>query len=509
MPETRYNLLTEPLIGVERAGERAGATLPEVLAGLGSRTIDEFTAIQPHQQHGWHAFLVQLAAIAVHRAGDGVVERDAASWAELLRGLTGSDDAWCLVVEDLSRPAFMQPPVPEGKLDALKSTTACPDVLDILATAKNHDVKRQRIGRPRPEHWVYALVSLQTLQGYSGRDNYGISRMNGGLSNRPCLSFAPDGQWATRFVRDTRVWLDSRDGLVERHGYAADEGNAILWIESWDGSTEIHLQSCDPFFIEVCRRVRLVDQGRVVACMGPSKAARVTGAVLGDTGDVWTPVDKEGKALTASRVTLSYRKLHELLLGDGFVSGAAQCLRDDDGPSPVFIGRVYVRGQGKSEGLHERELPIPPKVRGFFGSAAGRSTLGAMARGRVETVTTVANRILKVALCALSQGGADKLRLDDRRMDRWVQALDAEVDAAFFEHLFASVDQDPASGNTAWARCVLDLAREVLREAERSVPIPSMRRHKAVAAAWSYFEGGARKHFPDLYVLDGGANGRQ
>jgi CRISPR system Cascade subunit CasA len=30
-----------------------------------------------------------------------------------------------------------------------------------------------------PEHWIYALVTGQTMAGYDGATKYGIARMNG------------------------------------------------------------------------------------------------------------------------------------------------------------------------------------------------------------------------------------------------------------------------------------------------------------------------------------------
>ena len=150
MPEVRHNLLIEPIFGVEWPdGRREGLSLPDVLARLGDGAPIEFTALQAHQMHAWHAFLVQLAAIAVHEAGDGSVRRDAENFRGLLRALTGGrEEPWCLLVEELSQPAFMQPPVPEGSIEKWKNATASPDEIDLLVTAKNHDVKMRRARRP-------------------------------------------------------------------------------------------------------------------------------------------------------------------------------------------------------------------------------------------------------------------------------------------------------------------------------------------------------------------------
>jgi CRISPR system Cascade subunit CasA len=161
----RWNLLDEPLIGVETSdGARRGASLPEVLALLGRDEVRAFTAMQAHQQHGWHAFVVQLACIALHHGGESEPRQGAQRWRELLLALTRRSEPWCLVVEDLSQAAFMQPPVPEGTLEGFKDAHRYPDEIDVLVTSKNHDVKATRIAVPRPEHWIYALATLQTME---------------------------------------------------------------------------------------------------------------------------------------------------------------------------------------------------------------------------------------------------------------------------------------------------------------------------------------------------------
>ena len=64
------NVLTDPVIRCDASdGSRVGASLPDVYAELMSDAIDAFPALRPHQRHAWHAFLVQLGAMALHRAG--------------------------------------------------------------------------------------------------------------------------------------------------------------------------------------------------------------------------------------------------------------------------------------------------------------------------------------------------------------------------------------------------------------------------------------------------------
>lgn len=516
-PEYAYQLLDEPLIGFQRRdGTRAHASLPGILAGLGSGEVEEFTAIRPHQFHAWHAFLVQLATLVARSEGPSVApdsetsRRSAEAWRAALVRLTGGrPEPWALVVEALDSPAFMQPPVPEGSLAQFKNVHVTPDSLDVLLTAKNHDLKRQRMRFPSAEHWVYALVALQTTEGYGGKNNYGIARMNGGSSSRPGFAVAPSDSWSSRFGRDTVVWLESYPELIKAHGYAPD-GFGLLWLEPWDGESSIPLRSCQPAFIEVCRRVRLTQiTSGIAASTAGSKVARLdTHNVAGVTGDIWTPVSKsEAKSLTPTRMTLRYRKLSDHLLSEDFEPGDSAVLRTEDGESPVFIGRTFARGNCKSDGMYERVVPIPAKARRFFGRHADRASLGAAANQRIEQAKQVERRLLKPALVALAQGGAEKLRLDDDRVGVWLRDFDSRLDARFFGMLFDSVDQPPADAMTSWTSFLVNAARSVLTEAERSIPIPSIRRPRAVATAWRLLEGGARKHFPDLFAETSRSNG--
>ena len=84
-----YNTLTERLIRVVQSGGfRVEASLPDVYASLMADRVEAFTALRPHQRHAWHAFLVQLGAMAMHRAGLSEPPEEAEKWLRLIRGLT-------------------------------------------------------------------------------------------------------------------------------------------------------------------------------------------------------------------------------------------------------------------------------------------------------------------------------------------------------------------------------------------------------------------------------------
>ena len=67
-PGLRWNLLDEALIRWRcvAQGDLHHSSLPALLAALAADTVRDFPALRPHQRHPWHAFLSQLAAIALH-----------------------------------------------------------------------------------------------------------------------------------------------------------------------------------------------------------------------------------------------------------------------------------------------------------------------------------------------------------------------------------------------------------------------------------------------------------
>ena len=126
-------------------GEHKSISLPAVYELLWRDEISSFDGLRPHQWQSWHCFLVQCGALALLRRDSDLIPESEEGWREVLRGLTSdfpNDEPWCLYVEDAEKPAFMQVPVPDGCMPAYKSVVSTPDDLDMLVTAKNHDVKQ-------------------------------------------------------------------------------------------------------------------------------------------------------------------------------------------------------------------------------------------------------------------------------------------------------------------------------------------------------------------------------
>ena len=490
------DLLTEPLFSLRIDGSAVGASLPGVLASLSRGADVEYLRVRPYQEQGWHCFLVQLAAFAMDRSGVDAPWVEEARWREQLLELSGGPEAWQLVVDDLRKPAFMQAPIPEGRLGVLKDgPIQRPDdsSLDLLFTTRGHDLKGNRFAEPSAEHWVHTLISLQTLAAFGGRSNYGVIRMNGGYGSRPMVGLALP--WAQRFAHDTAAWRTAYEGPGAAR-FDRAEGIGLLWTVPWSGkkSATLATSALHPAFIEVCRRVRLAEaEGNVVAFRVGTEAPRVDGKLLnGVTGDAWTPVNSEGKSLTV-KGGFAYSSLHTLLFGGEWQMPASVTTTASDRPSTLEF-RALEGGQGETAGFHLRRVDVPKKAMAGFGMVEEDQRFALRSAFQIELVKAVARSALRPAIAALLQGGADELDLRDDRIRPVLQGFERRVDAGYFEQLFRSPTADPED-HQAWFGAFLEqVAKGAFESATKSLPIPDARRERALAAAESLFRGGLRKH---------------
>ncbi len=519
------NVLSEPLIAVERPdAERVSLSLPQIYSELMADAVAAFPRLRPHQRHAWHAFLVQLGAMALERARMCELPAGAPEWADLLSALTSSHPdcaPWNLVVDDITRPAFMQPPARsmDVQQDYMESVDT-PDQLDMLVTSKNHDLKSAVAAHSSPDDWIFALCTLQTMEGFAGAGNYGISRMNGGLGNRPAFGLAPHGAGPGAHARrDIEALLEFLPEIVSDHPMTAS-GHGLLWTLPWDGtpSETLLIDGLHPLYVEVCRRVRLRSgaDGRLFGIRATSRAARIEGKALkGRTGDPWTPtnVKKEGLPLTLGAGGFGYRRVSEYLTGSDEWKHPP-LLRPTESErlsseTMQIVARAMVRGQGKTEGYHEREIPIRHRLRSAMLRIDASIEPGEIARLRIEQIGTV-QRILSHAIQVFAAGGdRDGISPEHRSLARpWLSRLDGILDAGFFEDLQEELEAKPAERQSIRSRWlvngedgVIDHARGLLRQATSSLPCPSLYRYRAGVTAEALFEGRLRgsKGLPFLF----------
>ena len=487
------NLLTNPLISASTAQR---LSLPGLLAAMACSEVTGFPALRPHQRPAWHMFLVQLAALALWTAKREDLPDDAGEWTDLLRALTPNhkdDCPWRMVVEDDAQPAFLQPPAPAG----LKwSPVPTPDALDLLITARNHDIKQSVARHVQLEDWLFALVSLQTSAGYDGAGNYGIARMNGGSSSRPMMGLVPahvenyrinSSKWWRRDVE--RLLHERRAGNGSEFG--SEGGPALLWCPDWPEGSQLDLRTLDPWFIEVCRRVRFVrsEQG-LSAVRAVSKAARIDAKVYrGHVGDPWAPVHiSDRKSLTLAGGNFDYRRLADLLFGGEWkvpllaTLGAGEAVKDS-----VLVAEALSRGNSKTEGFKSRMVPVPDRaVRLFRSDAAGK-----LSKFQLDEIKAF-DEALRNALALLAgRGDWDNVRKGQYASSRSArERFDRAADRLFFPHLWrrlvaensGDTDAQQSTGR-AFRLALLDAANAELEASMSSIPCATIQRPRAEARA--------------------------
>jgi CRISPR system Cascade subunit CasA len=490
-------MLVQKVFRIETADGLEPASLSESLARLCAGTLVAFEGLAAHQAHAWELFLFQLAALALVQSGEGTAAEDARSWQALadtdgwrqrLEALTPgcADTAWSVLVEDRTHPAFLQPPISAARWEGYTMAGRTPDEIDVLVTAKDHDVKAARAGAAEARHWIFALVALQTQQGYSGRGNFGIARMNGGFASRPMVMLTPARDLPARFRRGVQSALAARAAAVTTGDLYRPDGAMLLWLDAWDTEKSLPLAALDPLFIEICRRVRLTSDaaGHITAWGRSSEVPRVAVAkdLKGNLGDAFTPTAaKDGTALTVGAGGFDYRLVRRLLDPQEFTPPAAMEPRADDPQDGAWLrAAVLVRGQGKTEGLHERWLYVPTWARRAFGDRS--PTLGKLSAAMMSDVDG-AKKALARGLLVFLQGGTDPPDFKDERPGPWLDAFEHEVDQIFFDHLFARRNDNTDEILEQWRKALVGITRTLFERAVERLTPPQCRRERAQAMA--------------------------
>ena len=508
-----FDLLIDRIVPVESGSDRVALALPELFGWLGRDAVDGFPGLAAHQAQAWYQFLAQLGALALLRGRLDEPPEDPDVWRGLMADLTVdcADTAWSLVVEEPTRPAFLQPPT--ATIEKFKLAAETPDTLDVLVTAKNHDRKRAQAVESEPHLWIYALVTLQTTQGYSGSGNHGIARMNRGLSSRVLVDRRPGPRWGARVVRAMRMLLTRRKEILRRVSddlYKSDDGLAVTWLQAWDTDAQLHMEELDPFFIEVCRRVRLIatGAGRLAALARTANAPRVAAKALkGNLGDPWVPINLgkgDQSSLTVSGNGFDYRLAQRILFERELKTPLSlKKLPGENHHDSEIHMAVLVRGQGKTEGLHERVIPLPESVAAYLAfdeeedNGEQEPTLADLSRNMVELAGEV-RKVLRQAVLIYLQG-PEHPNFQKSDAAPIVARYDRMIDEQFFNRLFAAPEIDSETVIHGWQQFLRDKASRLARDVWHKTTPPSTRREKARAASEAVLLGGLRKRLPDAF----------
>lgn len=497
------NLLDDPLLTMAPQGR---VTLPGLLAAMARGEVRGFPALRPHQRAAWHAFLVFLAAYALFRADRRDLPQTEGEWRALLVALTdGHDDPWRLVAPE-DEAAFLQPPAPAGLGWKPVET---PDALDLLITSRNHDLKTRVAAEAAPEMWVYALVSLQTSEGFGGAGNYGAARMNGGSSSRAMLAFVPDPE-GRGTIDPARWWRRDVETLLCRRAQGLEQapgqpgGAALLWCLPWPEGVQLDLTRLDPWFIEVCRRVRLEGaDGAITARRSTSKAARIAAkAFAGVTGDPWAPVSATdpAKSLTIGEGDFTYRRMKALLFSGEWRRPPLAEPGPGEGAG-VLLAEALGRGNSRTDGLKSRLIAVPAEVAGALWSP----TMAELAEAQIAEIRLF-DEALKFGLATAAADGAREVPKGAYAASNPARAaFDARADVLFFPALFARAmaAADSPQAEEVERRRFLG-ALKAAAEAEFDAALPALPvsayfRHRAEIRGRRAFHGTLRRS--DLAAL--------
>ena len=315
------------------------------------------------------------------------------------------------------------------------------------------------------------------------------------------LSIDPSAWWE----RDVLHLVSARKS-AKSNGVGTEGGAALLWCFDWPEGHQLEVSELDPWFVEVCRRVRLTNtDGAVTAQRSTSKTARVDAkAFNGNLGDPWAPVHiTEGKSLTLGGGNFDYNRICELMFsGNWAVPLLARSGRDETGDM-LLVAEALSRGNSKTEGFKSRVVPVPGKVLRFFSS----ETAARLAEAQVNEIKEF-DAALRYGIALMAAGGdRDGVKREHfKRAATASKRFDRTADRLFFPSLWRRVEarglSDPDAEETAKTEFLKDLfesAEFELESALPAVPCPTIRRQKAEARAWRAFRSRVRREYPYLF----------
>jgi CRISPR system Cascade subunit CasA len=334
--------------------------------------------------------------------------------------------------------------------------------------------------------------------------------MNGGFSNRCFMGLTTQGGMGTHVMRDIQMLLDNYDGLAKLHeptfGKNSSEGTSLVWLVPWDGTGSLPMHSLHPLYIEICRRIRFSadDLSGIKVVAAGSKKERIDAKALdGNTGDPWAPlvVDKKGKikSLTVTSSGFDYRMVCRLMFdreGGYLPSMLSRPANTEKNTDIVFS--ALVRGQGKTEGLRQRRLPISLAARNMM-ARSDESSMGKIAARRLQVIADIQKHLRRcIALQnasapSLEGGKLDFNALSDSDRERalvFSEAYDKYIDAIFFEDLwnFASLPAEKANdAENQWRHKITRRAEAFLDEAAGAMPKRGHLHYGTRAKVKSYF----------------------
>jgi CRISPR system Cascade subunit CasA len=277
----------------------------------------------------------------------------------------------------------------------------------------------------------------------------------------------------------------------------------LTWLSHWDRDGHQYLiKDLEPWFIETARALRLQPFERGLIALGATSKARQIGPKSlenGDVGDPWMPLNTQDKkkgisALTLSKEGWTPQLLTNLLFKKGYRLTPLQEPRPGEGVA-WFVASCLARSQGKTEGFHRVEIPVPPKVQMTLSHKPKRDTLGHLAEALLTDAGNVKSAFT-AALTMLTEGGPEKP--DFERIDKWLKQAGNDFarrwEALFFPTLWRGAEEAHETVRSDWQQALVDAAQALLNEAHERMPLPTNRTWRAITQGQKTFREQLYKH---------------
>lgn len=407
-------------------------SLPWILHALEDGRSLRFDHLRPHQEHAWHLFLVQSAAML------GPTD----DWNDRLRA---EGDIWDIHPEP-GNCGFFQP---AGRIENGYKPQTYLEREDIPGMSANHRAKAHLPSSL--DYWLYVLIAAQTISRYYARHRQSI-RTSGGYGDRPYVSKVKGLSWAERFQSDV--------GLAQSmHGDKT--GIQFLWTELneadfFGGKTNLSFSDCHPLVIDSCRPYRMRNGVLYYNSSWPNEVlVRDLKQLHTELEDPWLPINTEdGNTQRTRSFGFNYEVVRDYLAGQKIKTPS---LQQDFGQDCYFIAQTIAGTQGGTQGIHRRVVKLPADLSDEL--FPEKDTFSQRSEQYVRAAHDVKRQALRPAILTL-------LGDSDNDGGNYLNRYEARVDQDFFPHLFDHASDE--LGVERWQNHLCTVARELFEDALQS-----------------------------------------
>jgi CRISPR system Cascade subunit CasA len=151
-----------------------------------------------------------------------------------------------------------------------------------------------------------------------------------------------------------------------------------------------------------------------------------------------------------------------------------------------LVAEAICRGQGKTEGYHQRRIPIPKSA--FHGIVSDQSAASRLASRRAVSLGEI-RMAFRSGLFVLFQGATNRkseYEAAKRLAEPWLERFERAADQSFFDELWDEAGASESAREDIymrWLKAQLSFAYGLLSEAFFAFPYPAARRYCARAQA--------------------------